>query len=115
MAYTGAYTLEEAREYLTLWKDCERALATGQAKAYRVGSREFTAFDLDEVAAQIARFQKEIEKLSGAGAHDAGCADCAARPVRRAEHGQENRTQLARTCAFFNSAQSARRKPTRSG
>ena len=37
MAYTGAYTLEEAREYLTLWKDCERALATGQAKAYRVG------------------------------------------------------------------------------
>ena len=66
MAYTGAYTLEEAREYLTLWKDCARALATGQAKAYRVGSREFTAFDLDEVAAQIARFQKEIEKLSGA-------------------------------------------------
>ena len=31
-----------------------------------MGSREFTAFDLDEVAAQIARFQKEIEKLSGA-------------------------------------------------
>ena len=39
MAITTAYTLTEAQEMLDAWKACEKALASGQAKEYRVGSR----------------------------------------------------------------------------
>lgn len=65
MAITSAYTLTEAREILALWKECYRALAEGQAKSYRVGTREFTAFDLPEVAKQIEIFGNVVESLSG--------------------------------------------------
>ena len=65
MAATSAYTLAEAREQLQLWKDCEKALASGQAKAYRIGTREYTAFDLAEIAKRIEYFANVIEALSG--------------------------------------------------
>ena len=65
MAITSAYTLSEAREFLELWKECYRALAEGQAKSYRVGTREFTAFDLPEVAKQIEILSNVVESLSG--------------------------------------------------
>ncbi|MGN0996543.1 MAG: DUF6148 family protein [Candidatus Ventricola sp.] len=65
MAIASAYTRDEAQEMLRLWKDCERALASGQAKAYRVGTREFTAFDLGEVRRMITYFSDVIEALSG--------------------------------------------------
>ena len=65
MAITSAYTLPEAREILELWKECYRALAEGQAKSYRVGTREFTAFDLPEVAKQIEILSNVVESLSG--------------------------------------------------
>ena len=64
MAISTTYTLEEAREMLGLWKACEKALASGQAKAYKVGSREFTAFDLEEVRHMITYFGNAIEALS---------------------------------------------------
>lgn len=66
MSILSAYTLEEAREQLRLWKDCERALSSGQAKAYRIGSREYTAFDLDEIAGRIRHFANVIAGLTGA-------------------------------------------------
>lgn len=65
MAVTSAYTLAEAREQLELWKECERSLADGQAKSYRIGSREFTAFDLTEVAKRIEYFANLVNALSG--------------------------------------------------
>lgn len=65
MAVNSAYTLEEAREFLTLWKDCERSLASGQTKSYRVGTREYTALDLDDIAARIQFFANLVESLSG--------------------------------------------------
>lgn len=65
MAITTAYTLAEAREMLTLWKECEKALASGQAKEYRVGTREFTAVDLPDIAARINYFGNVVEALSG--------------------------------------------------
>lgn len=65
MAYRTAYTITEAREMLELWKDCEKALASGQAKAYKVGSREYTAFDLEEVHRMIGYFSDIIESLNG--------------------------------------------------
>ena len=65
MAITSAYSLSEAQEMLTLWKDCERQLASGQAKRYRVGTREFEAVDLPEIAARINYFANVVEALSG--------------------------------------------------
>lgn len=65
MAITTAYTLSEAREMLAKWKECEKALAEGQATHYRVGTREFTALDLNEIAARIRYFSDIVEALSG--------------------------------------------------
>lgn len=65
MAVTSAYTLTEAKEQLALWKECEKALASGQTKAYRIGTREYTAFDLSEISKRIEYFANVIEALSG--------------------------------------------------
>lgn len=65
MSVRTSYTISEAREMLGLWKECEKALASGQAKEYRVGTREFTALDLPEIAARVAFFGDVIESLSG--------------------------------------------------
>ena len=50
---------------LELWKECEKALASGQAKMYKIGSREFTAFDLEEVHRMIGYFSDIIESING--------------------------------------------------
>lgn len=65
MSISTAYTLPEARQMLQTWKECEKALAEGQAKRYRVGSREFESIDLPEIAAMIERFSNIVEALSG--------------------------------------------------
>lgn len=61
MAYRSAYTLEEAREYLKLWKDCERALATGQVQSYTIGSRQLTMLDISEVERMITKFANIVD------------------------------------------------------
>ena len=65
MSFASAWTLEEAREMLEVWKAAEKALATGQAKRYRVGTREFEAVDLPDIAARINYFANVVESLSG--------------------------------------------------
>ena len=65
MAIRTAYSLSEAKAMLQIWKDCERALAEGQAKRYRVGTREFESIDLPEIAAMIERFSNIVDALSG--------------------------------------------------
>lgn len=64
-AVTG-YTLQEATEMLDLWKECERALASGQTKSYKIGSMEYTALDLDQIASRIQYWRNMVEALSGA-------------------------------------------------
>lgn len=66
MAYRTAYTLEEAQNMLGLWKECEKELVSGQAKSYRIGTREFTAFDIDEVHRMVGLFSDIIESLESA-------------------------------------------------
>lgn len=61
----SAYTLAEAKEMLALWKDCYKALAGGQAKYYRIGTREFQSIDLPEIERQIMQFQEVVDELSG--------------------------------------------------
>ena len=65
MGMSSAYTLTEAKEVLSLWKECYRALAEGHAKSYKVGSREYTAFDLPEVTKQIETMSNVVESLNG--------------------------------------------------
>lgn len=65
MSVRSVYTLSEARENLEIWKTCLKELAEGQAKSYRVGSREFTAFDIDEVRRMVEYFGDLVESLEG--------------------------------------------------
>lgn len=62
---TTAYTLSEAREMLALWKDCERALVSGQVSSYRVGTRECTLLDMDEIREAIERLSNIVDALEG--------------------------------------------------
>lgn len=61
------YTLEEARDLLAQYKQCEKDLVNGQAQEYKIGSREFRALDLPFVRQQIKELAVEIAELSGAG------------------------------------------------
>ena len=65
MAAISAYTLSEAREMLALWKDCERSLASGQVTSYRIGTRECTLVDMDDIRAAINYFGNLVDALSG--------------------------------------------------
>ena len=59
------FTLAEAKEQLTLWKAAATEIAGGQAKHYRIGTREYTALDIDEVYRMIKYFAGIVAKLSG--------------------------------------------------
>lgn len=65
MAYTSAYTLTEARSLLALYKEAEIALVDGQAKSYKIGTREFTSLDLPWILQRIRELAKTIEGLEG--------------------------------------------------
>lgn len=65
MAAISAYTLAEAREMLELWKSAEKALASGQVTSYRVGTRECTLVDMEDIRAAINYFGNLVEALSG--------------------------------------------------
>jgi hypothetical protein len=65
MALITAYTLTEARSLLALYKEAEIALVDGQAKHYKVGTREFTAVDLPWIMQRIRELAKLIEGLEG--------------------------------------------------
>ena len=65
MAAISTYTLPEAREMLELWKSAERALASGQVTSYRIGSRECTLVDLEDIRAAITYFGTVVDSLSG--------------------------------------------------
>ena len=71
MSVQYAYTLTEAKEMLTRWKDCEMQLASGQAKHYRIGSREFTSVDLPEIAKRITYFSNVVDALTNGTARKA--------------------------------------------
>ncbi|WP_412728530.1 DUF6148 family protein [Geobacillus stearothermophilus] len=57
----GAWTLQEARQHLRAWMDAELAVSTGQR--YKIGTRELTRADLDEIAKRILFWRNEVERL----------------------------------------------------
>jgi hypothetical protein len=60
--YRG-YTLEEARAELELWKEAKRAAATG--KAYTIGTKQLTRYDLAEINKEIDRYTEIVDALAG--------------------------------------------------
>lgn len=65
MSIRTAYTLAEARANLELCKTAYQNLISGEAKAYRVGTREYTALDLDDLVREIERWSNIVDALSG--------------------------------------------------
>ena len=56
---------DEERSKMEVWSEAMRALITGQAKSYKVGTREFTALDADDLMDLIVYFSNLVEALSG--------------------------------------------------
>ena len=59
------YTLVEAQTQLDLWKACAQEIAHGQAKRYRIGTREYEALDMPYVYSMIRYFAGIVDKLNG--------------------------------------------------
>ena len=59
------FTLVEAKTQVGLWKECAQEIASGTAKHYKIGSREYTALDIDEVYKIIKYFAGIVDKLEG--------------------------------------------------
>ena len=66
MEFVSPYSLEEATQLLAMYKAAEIALVNGQAQSYRIGSREFTAIDLELIQQRIRELAKMIAGLTGA-------------------------------------------------
>ena len=60
--YNTAYTYEETCTYLTQYKEALTALVDGQAQSYKIGSREVTLLNLEEIEAMIDKFAAIKEK-----------------------------------------------------
>lgn len=65
MSIKTAYTLEEAIRMRDLSKEALEELTSGQAKSYRIGTREFTAFDMADLRKQIEFFSNIIDAKTG--------------------------------------------------
>ena len=61
----NAYTLTEAQEMLKLCKVATKELLNGQAKSYRVGTRDFTALDIQDLLDLTKYYSNLVESLSG--------------------------------------------------
>lgn len=56
-------TLERAKKHLEAWLDAELAVSTGQS--YRIGTRQITRADIEDIRKQIAYWQRKIKILQG--------------------------------------------------
>lgn len=65
MAITTAWTLKEAEKMLDACKKALKGIITGEAKSYRIGTREYTALDVEDLKKQIEYFGNLVEALSG--------------------------------------------------
>ena len=57
----AGWTLEQARTHLNAYLEADLALATG--KSYRIGSRNLTRIDAQEVKERIQFWSNEVERL----------------------------------------------------
>ena len=59
----SGYSLDEARALLEMYKACELAIVGGTAKEYRIGSRAYTALNLDEIRKRINELAALVDAL----------------------------------------------------
>lgn len=60
--YNAAYSYEDAKRYLQLYKEALTALVEGQAKEYSIGTRSVTLLDVDEIDKMVNKFAAIVEK-----------------------------------------------------
>ena len=60
----SAYSRDEAQELLESYKKCERAIVDGTAKEYKIGSRMYTALDLDQIRKRINELAALVDALT---------------------------------------------------
>ena len=60
--YNAAYTHEEAKLYLSQYKEALTALVHGQAKEDAIGSRRVTLLEIDDIERMIDKFAAICEK-----------------------------------------------------
>jgi len=58
------YTRDEALALLESYKACERAIVDGTAKEYKIGSRMYTALDLDQIRKRINELAALVDALA---------------------------------------------------
>lgn len=66
----AAYTLERAREMLTVWMEAEKAVATAQH--YRIGTRELTRANLGEIRERIRYWETKVAELEAVDKNGGG-------------------------------------------
>lgn len=65
MAITDVWTLTEAINMVNEIKTAIRSIVNGTSKSYRIGTREYTALDIDELRKMLDYFGNVVEALSG--------------------------------------------------
>lgn len=65
MAVTTVWTLAEAQEMVETIKKAIRSIVDGTAAEYKIGTRTYTALDLDDLNAMLNYFGNVVESLSG--------------------------------------------------
>ncbi len=65
MSIEIAYTLEEAQECLADAKQALQDTLAGQAKSYRIGTREYESLSLESLKKMIEYYANIVESLSG--------------------------------------------------
>lgn len=65
MAIDTVWTLQEANEMVKEIKEAIKSIVNGTAKGYKIGTREYTALDLDELNAMLNYFGNIVDSLSG--------------------------------------------------
>ena len=67
MAIATIWTLEEAQQMVQELKAAYKGIINGTAKSYKIGTREYTALDLEELQKNLNYFGNIVEALSGKG------------------------------------------------
>lgn len=58
-------TISEVQEILTALRQCKISIIQGEAASYAVGTRSVTLLSLDQVNAEINRYEAMLEVLQG--------------------------------------------------
>lgn len=65
MSATSVWTMEEAQAMVKEIKTAIKSIVNGTAQEYRIGSRTYTALNLEELNAMLNYFGNVVEALSG--------------------------------------------------